>query len=97
MVSYLANGDPGSVRIFRPGIYANTITKWDMITWCPDAIEAAMANAPSPVRKSDQTKAKQTKLDSFGGSLSRVMVHEFAHWYGADGAGTNTLTDTVGV
>ncbi len=86
---YIVNGNPGSVGICRPGVHAVTMTKYDMIVFCDSSFTSTVASAPSPVDIKDHIQEGSTKMDEFGQfSLSRIMIHELAHWYGAGGDGT---------
>lgn len=85
---YIVNGDPTSVQICRKGVYAITMTRWDLITFCDPSFTAPVTGAPSPIDGKAGVQI-DTKLDSFGQfSLSRIMIHELAHWYGSGGSGT---------
>ncbi|KAF7561756.1 hypothetical protein G7046_g2367 [Stylonectria norvegica] len=86
---YLANGNPGSVSICRPTVYAVTMTRWDMLVFCDPSFTAQVSGTQSAVDGRNAATVG-TRLDIFGQfSLSRIMIHELAHWYGAGGAGTN--------
>ncbi|KAM0206064.1 hypothetical protein ACHAQI_008555 [Fusarium lateritium] len=79
---YHYNKNAGSGEICRTGVYAVTMTNLDLITFCPPSWSSDMANTVSAVAGKDNTQEGQT-LDRYGYlSLSRVMMHEFAHWYG---------------
>ncbi|KAF4334621.1 lipase 1 [Fusarium beomiforme] len=74
-----------------PGRYAVTMTRFDFIIFCPRSFEDDVTRTQSAVDGKDTVKVGD-KLNSFGyTSLSRVMVHELAHWFG--GAGRGLLTD----
>ncbi|KAJ3539207.1 hypothetical protein NM208_g5584 [Fusarium decemcellulare] len=64
------------------GVYGVTLQRHDLITFCDSAFE--FPDEKSPVRDADQVTIG-TKLDDdrFGfNTLTRVMLHEFAHYYG---------------
>ncbi|KAK7415731.1 hypothetical protein QQX98_005644 [Neonectria punicea] len=87
---YISNGDPTHVGPCRsPATYAVTMTRWDLLTFCDLSFSAvALADIKSLVDHKKNFKVGD-KLGSFAqNSLQRVMVHEFAHYYGADGFGT---------
>ncbi|KAH7127981.1 hypothetical protein B0J13DRAFT_454057 [Dactylonectria estremocensis] len=76
-----------SVGICRPGIWAVTLMRFDLLIFCPPSFSEEVAQTPSAVDARDGIKIGD-KLDTFGHtSLSRIMVHELAHWFGSDGAG----------
>ncbi|KAF4995253.1 hypothetical protein FDECE_12860 [Fusarium decemcellulare] len=63
-------------------VYGSTSQKHDLITFCDPAFE--FPDEKSPVRDADQIEVG-TKLDedNFAArTLARVMLHEFAHYYG---------------
>ncbi|KAK4073411.1 uncharacterized protein Triagg1_5237 [Trichoderma aggressivum f. europaeum] len=84
---YHSNGNPNSIGICRPGIYAVTQTKYDMITFCDSSFSKDPTDLAdvvvSPVDRRHSVEEGVTKLDEFEKSLSRVMLHELTHWYGA--------------
>ncbi|KAM6484539.1 hypothetical protein HDV62DRAFT_404364 [Trichoderma sp. SZMC 28011] len=80
---YHANGNPHSIGICRPTVYAVTQAPYDMITFCDLSFGKATTTVVSPVDGKDRVVEGVTKLDDFAGSLSRIMVHELAHWYGS--------------
>ncbi|KAM5345795.1 hypothetical protein ACJ41O_011656 [Fusarium nematophilum] len=90
---YLQNPDPSSVGTCRQNVYAVTQTRYDVLTFCPYSFDPA-SNVPGSVGPVDGRANVQVgdTLDSYGStSLSRIMIHELAHWYGSDGQGL--LTD----
>ncbi|KAL6786783.1 hypothetical protein J3E68DRAFT_445907 [Trichoderma sp. SZMC 28012] len=80
---YHANGNPNSIGICRPGVYAVTQAKYDMITFCDLSFTESTRGVVSPVAGKDKVVEGVTRLDDFVGSLSRIMIHELTHWYGA--------------
>jgi hypothetical protein len=73
----------GTVGICRPKIYASTNIGLDMITWCTSNWKPEIVERPSPMEQKFSIK-EGTYIETQHG-LARIMVHEFAHWYGADG------------
>ncbi|QYT00509.1 hypothetical protein H0G86_007590 [Trichoderma simmonsii] len=92
---YHSTGNPNSIGICRPEIYAVTQPQYDMITFCGLSFADGTKEAVSPVDKRPHVEEGVTELDNFAKSLSRVMVHELAHWYGAElhGGAINRLID----
>lgn len=80
---YHANGNPNSIGICRPRVYAVTQPKYDMITFCDLSFTESTRGVVSPVGGKDKVVEGVTRLDDFVGSLSRIMIHELTHWYGA--------------
>ncbi|KAM0542726.1 hypothetical protein ACHAPJ_012659 [Fusarium lateritium] len=79
---YHYNKNARSAEICRTGVYAVTMINLDLITFCPPSWSSDMANTVSAVAGKDNAQEGQT-LDRYGYlSLSRVMMHEFTHWYG---------------
>ncbi|KAH7256251.1 hypothetical protein BKA59DRAFT_389843 [Fusarium tricinctum] len=71
----------------REGVWATTMTRYDFIIFCDVSFGDQAANTKSAVDAKD-TAAKGDKLNSYStSSLARIMVHEFAHWFGADKTG----------
>jgi hypothetical protein len=71
----------------RNGLWAVTLTGYDFIIFCDHAFGDQTANTRSAV-DAKNTAARGDRLDSYSStSLSRIMVHEFAHWFGADKTG----------
>lgn len=81
---YHSTGNPNSIGICRPEIYAVTQPQYDMITFCGLSFADGTQKAVSPVDKKPHVEEGVTELDDFAKSLSRVMIHELAHWYGAE-------------
>lgn len=80
---YITNGDPRSVGTCGQYTLANTMVLYDMITFCDISFIPPVAGAESPVDGKIGVVAGNKRLDDFGQySLSRIMVHELAHWYG---------------
>ncbi|KAF4343783.1 hypothetical protein FBEOM_2285 [Fusarium beomiforme] len=76
-----------STGLCRPGTFAVTLTRNDFVIFCPPSFEAKVANTKSAVDAKDSAQEGDT-LDSYSAtSLSRIMVHEFAHWFGGDKSG----------
>ncbi|KAF4436467.1 hypothetical protein F53441_13257 [Fusarium austroafricanum] len=72
-----------SPRICRTGTYGNTYQPQDLITFCDFGF--SFSNEKSPVRDADQI-VENTDIDigNYGmNTLTRVMIHEFAHYYGS--------------
>ncbi|KAL6694606.1 hypothetical protein J3F84DRAFT_349745 [Trichoderma pleuroticola] len=80
---YHANGNPNSIGICRPEIYAVTQPQYDMITFCDFSFHKGTSEVISPVDKRLNVVEGVTKLDDFAGSLSRIVIHELTHWYGS--------------
>ncbi|KAF5717824.1 hypothetical protein FMUND_5555 [Fusarium mundagurra] len=71
----------------RPGIFAVTLTRDDFIIFCPPSFQGPVAGTKSAVDAKD-TVQKDDMLDKYSAtSLSRVVVHELAHWFGGDAPG----------
>ncbi|CAJ0545230.1 Ff.00g087030.m01.CDS01 [Fusarium sp. VM40] len=71
----------------RDGVWATTLTRYDFIIFCDASFGDKTANTKSAVDAKD-TAAKGDKLNSYSSlSLARIMVHEFAHWFGGDKTG----------
>ncbi|KAM0292361.1 hypothetical protein ACHAO9_003339 [Fusarium lateritium] len=71
----------------RGGTWASTLTRYDVIQFCDKSFESTASNTRSAVDAKD-TAARGDKLDSYStSSLARIMVHEFAHWFGSDKTG----------
>ncbi|KAH6894712.1 hypothetical protein B0T10DRAFT_590429 [Thelonectria olida] len=88
---YMANGNPNSVGLCRPGIYAVTMTRYDFIVFCDASFAAQIAGTQSAIDGKNGA-AVGDRVDTYGQfSLSRIMIHELAHWYG--GAGTGTINE----
>ncbi|KAF4982800.1 hypothetical protein FZEAL_1652 [Fusarium zealandicum] len=86
---YISNGNPNSISICRPGVFAVTMTRWDLLTFCPFSFQGNLPGTIGPVDGRAGAAVGNT-LDQYGAfSLSRVMIHELAHWYGAGGRGTD--------
>lgn len=85
---YLVNSvKQANTGLCRPGVFAVTLTRNDFIIFCPPSFEDPMAGTESAVDAKDSVQ-KDDKLDTYSAtSLSRVMVHELAHWFGGDGTG----------
>lgn len=69
--------------ICAPGIYGVTQQKHDMITFCDPVF--ALKPEKSAVRNADEVK-EGVNIDDAGiatTSIARVMIHEFAHYYGS--------------
>lgn len=91
---YMANGNPNSVGLCRPGIYAVTMTRYDFIVFCDASFAAQIAGTQSAIDGRNGA-AVGDRVDTYGQfSLSRIMIHELAHWYG--GAGTGTINERRG-
>lgn len=85
---YIVNGDPNDVRLCRGSTWAVTLAKQDMIVFCDVAFQGNVPGTPSAVDGRDSV-AVDKRLDEFGQfSLSRIMIHELAHWYGRDQSGS---------
>lgn len=85
---YMVTGDPRSVGLCRPGIYAVTMTRYDFMVFCNPSFVAPVLGTASAI-DGKATAQVGDRLDLYGQySLSRIMIHELAHWYGSDGAGT---------
>ncbi|KAL6825040.1 hypothetical protein V8C40DRAFT_265963 [Trichoderma camerunense] len=89
---YHTNGNPHSIGICRPGVYAVTQANYDMITFCDLSFTESTRKVVSPVDGKDKVVEGVTKLDDFETSLSRIMVHELTHWYGAKKNFGGTIT-----
>ncbi|KAF4965949.1 hypothetical protein FZEAL_10716 [Fusarium zealandicum] len=84
---YFAQLKKDSVGICRKNKWAVTLTRFDFLILCPKSFTGEMAQTASAVDAKNGVKVSDS-LDTFGHtSLSRVMVHEFAHWFGSDGKG----------
>ncbi|KAF4449377.1 hypothetical protein F53441_7356 [Fusarium austroafricanum] len=85
---YLVNSNKQNTPgICRPGTFAVTLTRYDFVIFCPPSFTANVAQTKSAVDAKDSISEGNT-LDSFSmTSLPRVMVHEFAHFFGGDGTG----------
>lgn len=67
--------------------YATTLTRNDLIIFCPASFRDPVTNTKSAVDAKDRVNEGDT-LDSYSAtSLTRIMVHEFAHWFGSDKSG----------
>ncbi|KAK7430503.1 hypothetical protein QQZ08_003022 [Neonectria magnoliae] len=86
---YIVNGDESHVGPCKsPATYAVTMTRWDLVTFCDLSFSDTVAGTKSLVDNKNAFK-EGDKLDDFAQpSLQRIMIHEFAHYYGADGLGT---------
>ncbi|KAF9772533.1 hypothetical protein IL306_009754 [Fusarium sp. DS 682] len=68
-------------------IFAVTMTRFDFIIFCPKSFTAEVARNASAVDAKDTVQVGD-RLNRFGHTnLSRVMVHELAHWFGGAGRG----------
>ncbi|KAL6863414.1 hypothetical protein ACO1O0_003668 [Amphichorda felina] len=85
---YIVNGNDRDVMICRGSTWAVTVAKQDMVVFCDTAFRGNVPGTQSAVDGRDSvTEGK--KLDDFGQfSLSRIMIHELAHWYGRNEMGT---------
>ncbi|KAF5533829.1 hypothetical protein FMEXI_11623 [Fusarium mexicanum] len=85
---YLVNGvKQANTGLCRPGVFAVTLTRNDFIIFCPPSFQDPVAGTRSAVDAKDSVQ-KDDMLDTYSAtSLSRVMVHELAHWFGGDGNG----------
>ncbi|KAM0193447.1 hypothetical protein ACHAPA_004356 [Fusarium lateritium] len=81
-----AKGDaPG---ICKPDEWAVTNTRLDFIITCPSSFTAEVAQTPLAVDVKDREMTKDDSLDKYGSrSLSRILIHEFNHWFGGSGTG----------
>ncbi|KAF5573009.1 hypothetical protein FPANT_12654 [Fusarium pseudoanthophilum] len=76
-----------STSLCRPGVFAITLTRNDFIIFCPPPFKDEVANTKSAVDAKDSVQ-KDDMLDTYSAtSLSRVMVHDLAHWFGGDKTG----------
>ncbi|UKZ81307.1 hypothetical protein TrVFT333_009079 [Trichoderma virens FT-333] len=81
-------GLPGSVGICRPSMFGITMPAYDLIIFCHFAMDGPDANLGSIVDWKNNMVEKETHLDGFGEfGLSRIMIHEFTHWFGAEKIG----------
>ncbi|KKP02722.1 hypothetical protein THAR02_05175 [Trichoderma harzianum] len=71
------------IGICRSKVYAVTQAKYDMITFCDLSFTETTRGVVSPVDGKDKVVEGVTKLDDFAESLSCIVVHELAHWYGS--------------
>lgn len=85
---YLVNAvKQASTGLCRPGVFAITLTRNDFIIFCPPSFKDEVAQTKSAVDAKDGVQ-KDDALDTYSAtSLSRVMVHELAHWFGGDKTG----------
>ncbi|KAM0342092.1 hypothetical protein ACHAPU_009705 [Fusarium lateritium] len=85
---YLASVNKAdSPGLCRPGVWGITLTRYDFIIFCPTSFGDKASNTPSAVDSKDSVAVGNT-LDSYStSSLPRIMVHEFAHYFGSDGTG----------
>jgi hypothetical protein len=85
---YLVNGvKQPDTGLCRPGVFAVTLTRNDFIIFCPPSFQDPVASTKSAVDAKDSVQ-KDDVLDTYSAtSLSRVMVHELAHWFGGAGNG----------
>ncbi|KAK6715546.1 hypothetical protein SNK04_006493 [Fusarium graminearum] len=85
---YLVNAvKQASTGLCRPGVFAITLTRNDFIVFCPPSFKDEVAQTKSAVDAKDGIQKDDT-LDTYSAtSLSRVMVHELAHWFGGDKTG----------
>ncbi|KAF4973115.1 hypothetical protein FZEAL_9403 [Fusarium zealandicum] len=75
--------DPGSCS--EPGVMGVTTPIRDMVQFCPEAFTDDTKGIPSPVGYTvDKSK---TRLGLFTNSVSKLFLHEFAHYYGAESEG----------
>ncbi|KAH8125071.1 hypothetical protein LI328DRAFT_167693 [Trichoderma asperelloides] len=78
---FITNGDPRSVGVCRPNVFASTRVKEDFITFC-DFFSDRVSKAESPVGGKNSVVVGETTLDHFQDSGSRIMFHELVHWFG---------------
>lgn len=71
-----------------PGEWAVTNTRLDFIIICPLSFGNDVAQTPSAVDVKDNEMVKGDDLDKYATtSLSRILIHEFAHWFGGGETG----------
>ncbi|KAH7162111.1 hypothetical protein B0J13DRAFT_1457 [Dactylonectria estremocensis] len=87
---YIDNNYPAHVRIcIRESTHAVTMTRWDLITFCKPFLDGILPNTESLVDRKNRFNIGDTLDPLLSSHIERVMIHEFAHYYGADGYGTD--------